>query len=165
MKERLLIARSPLITFCLNLAAVRACGSIPAWCAYPFRIRTDLISIILATFLFTGAVLAQNQIKSSTTSTKTEPHLITPEDVLSIREIRELQISPDGKRVAFMVREPADPNLPRESRATNVWTVPTDGSAPPRPLILDLRNATTPRWSPDGRWLAFLSDRGEPGVT
>ena len=166
MKKRLLIARSALITFCLNLTAVRACRPIPAFCAYHFCLTgTALISTTLATFLFAGAVLAQNPVKSSTTSTKDEAHLITPEDVLSIREIRELQISPDGKRVAFRVREPADPKLPRNPRVTNVWTVPTDGSEPPRPLIPQLINATTPRWSPDGRWLAFLSDRGEASVT
>jgi dipeptidyl aminopeptidase/acylaminoacyl peptidase len=39
--------------------------------------------------------------------------------------------------------------------------VPADGSAPPRQLTLGATRDTAPRWSPDGRWLAFLSDRGE----
>ena len=60
-------------------------------------------------------------------------------------------------------QEPADPKLPRAPRTSNIWIVPTDGSEPPHPLIPNLKNATTPRWSPDGRWLAFLSDRGESG--
>src|ERR1041384_6401843 len=114
MKKPLPISRWALITFCLNRVAVRACRSIPAVCAYRFRMtRTDLISITLATFLFAGAVLEKNPVKSGTAGTKTEPHLITPEDVLSIREIRELRISPDGTRVAFRVRERADPKLRR----------------------------------------------------
>ena len=80
--------------------------------------RADLIPTILATLLFAGTALAQN---------------ITPEDVLSIREVRELQISPDGKHVAFRVREPADPKLPRAPRTTNIWIVSTDGKQPPHP--------------------------------
>jgi len=96
------------------------------------------ISIMLATLLFAATVVAQKPI--------------TPEDVLSIREVRELQISPDGKQVAFRVREPADPKQPRAPRAENIWVVPTDSNEPPRPLLANLKNANTPRWSPDGRW-------------
>ena len=125
---------------------------------------TDLIRTILATFLFVGSALAQNSFASNATSSQPETHLVTPEDVLSIREPRELQISPDGKQVAFRVREPADPKLPRAPRTTNIWIVPTDGNSPAHPLISNLKNATTPRWSPNGRWLAFLSDSAESGI-
>lgn len=126
--------------------------------------RTDLIRTILATFLFVGSALAQNSVTSNATSSRPEKHLVTPEDVLSIREPRELQISPDGKQVAFRVREPADPKRPRAPRTTNIWIVSTDGKSPAHPLISNLKNATTPRWSPDGRWLAFLSDSAESGI-
>ncbi len=114
-------------------------------------ISTDLISIMLVIFLFAGTAPAQT-------------HPITPEDVLSIREFRQLQLSPDGKQVAFRVREPADPKLPQAPRATNIWVVSTDGKQPAHPLMPDLKNADTPRWSPDGRWLAFLSDHGNSDV-
>ncbi len=53
--------------------------------------RTDLIRTILATFLFVGSALAQNSVTSNATSSRPEKHLVTPEDVLSIREPRELQ--------------------------------------------------------------------------
>ena len=122
---------------------------------------TDLIPAILATLLFAGTALAQAPFNPGPIN---KGHLITPEDVLSIREIRELQISPDGKQVAFRVREPADPKLPRAPRTTNIWIVSTDGKEPPHPLIPNLKNASTPRWSPDGRWLAFLSDNEKSGV-
>src|SRR5215216_1937560 len=113
---------------------------------------TDLISTTLAIFLFASTALAQ------------QARPITPEDVLSIRELRELKISPNGKHVAFRVREPADPKLPRVPRTTNIWIVSTDGNEPAHPLIPNLRNANTPRWSPDGRWLAFLSDHENSDV-
>ena len=126
--------------------------------------KTDLISTLLTTFLSVGTVLAQNPVDSSPSSTGREGHVITPEDVLSIRELRELQISRDGKQVAFRVREPFDLKLPRAPRTSNIWIVPTDGQQSAHPLIPNLKNATNPSWSPDGLWLAFLSDRGDSGV-
>jgi dipeptidyl aminopeptidase/acylaminoacyl peptidase len=119
---------------------------------------TDFAATALGILLCAGTVLSQSGLVSSPI-TGVETHPITPEDVLSIREIRELQISPDGKRVAFRVREPPDPKSPRAPRTENIWIASTDGSEPPRPLIPNLKKASSPRWSPDGRWLAFLSDR------
>jgi hypothetical protein len=51
------------------------------------------------------------------------------------------------------------PDLGRRERARStqrIWAVPADGSAPPRRLTFGGR-ACSPRWSPDGRWLAFTS--------
>lgn len=162
IKNLLPIVLLALIVGYLNLAAGRVRRSIPAFCGYPSR--TNLISSILATLLFAGTGLAQIPVMPSPGNTGRQTHLITPEDVLSIREVRELQFSPDGKRVAFRVREPGDAKSPRAPRTENIWIVSTDGSEPPRPLIPTLKNATSPRWSPDGRWLAFLSVQGESGA-
>ena len=82
---------------------------------------------------------------------------ITPEDILSIRELSDIQLSPDGKQVAFVITEPAASNT--QPRTSNIWTMPVDGSESPRPLIPGLSNIGSPRWSPDGKTLAFLSDR------
>ncbi|HEV2826106.1 MAG TPA: S9 family peptidase [Pyrinomonadaceae bacterium] len=127
--------------------------------------RTALTAAALATALVcVGSSLAQSPVFANPTGTGRGTHFITPEDVLSIREVRELQISPDGKQVAFKVTEPADPKQPREPRTSNIWMVSTDGKESPHPLIPGLKKASSPRWSPDGRWLAFLSDRGESGI-
>ena|SRR5712691_5622789 len=80
----------------------------------------------LGTFLSAGTGLAQNPVTSGPISKGRDARLITPEAVLSLREPRELQISPDGKQVAFRVREPADPKLSRSPRKTNIWIVPTE---------------------------------------
>ena len=86
---------------------------------------------------------------------------VAPEDLVLIRDVGEVQIAPDGGRVAFVVKEPGDPKKPERERDTNIWVVPADGSAPPRLFASSLRSDTAPRWSTDGRLLAFLSSRGE----
>jgi dipeptidyl aminopeptidase/acylaminoacyl peptidase len=122
--------------------------------------RTALIPTVLAAFLCAGSLLAQTANTSTQNRIEDGYRALTPEDILSIRDLRGVQLSPDGKRVAFMVTEPADPKLPRQSRVSNIWIVPTNGSELPHPIVPDLKNAYSPRWSPDGRTLAFLSDRG-----
>ena len=51
------------------------------------------------------------------------------------------------------------PTAGKDDYRQSLWVVPADGSSPPRRLTLGARNDTTPRWSPDGRTIAFLSDR------
>ena len=118
-----------------------------------------LLLTITAVLLSTGIVSAQEALASNAV-TQTR-HIITAEDVLTIRELSDVKLSPDGKQIAFVVNEPNDPKKPREPRASNIWVVPTDGREPPRPLIPGLKSADTPDWSSDGHTLAFLSDRGD----
>ena len=122
-------------------------------------------AISVAMLIYAATARAQSPTASTPITPRFDQVPLTPKDNLSLREIKELQLSPDGKKVLFVVREPHDPKLPRSPRTTNIWIVPTDGSEPSRPLIPNLKNATTPRWSPDGRRVAFLSDAGESGST
>jgi dipeptidyl aminopeptidase/acylaminoacyl peptidase len=79
-----------------------------------------------------------------------------PEDLYELRVPTDLALSPDGRSVVFVVKIAA-PGV--DGYRSALWIAPTDGSAAARQLTVGSRNDTAPRWSPDGRMLAFLSDR------
>jgi dipeptidyl aminopeptidase/acylaminoacyl peptidase len=84
---------------------------------------------------------------------------LAPADLFQIEYAADPQISPDGQWVAY-VRKWSDPMTDR--RFSNVWLVKSDGSSH-RPLTTGKFSDDAPRWSPDGKRLAYLSDRtGKP---
>ncbi len=81
----------------------------------------------------------------------------TAADLASLRVPTDVRLSPDGRLACYVVKESA-PDL--AGYRTALWIVPADGSAEPRQLTLGANHDLSPRWSPDGSQLAFLSDRG-----
>ncbi len=85
------------------------------------------------------------------------PKPLTPEMTLDRWSIGDLRLSPDGNRIAMVVSEPAKPAGQRR----NIWVY----DFPTRSLkqfTASAKSDTKPRWSPDGRMLAFLSNREGP---
>jgi dipeptidyl aminopeptidase/acylaminoacyl peptidase len=81
---------------------------------------------------------------------------IEVEDLFRLKRVSDPQLSPDGRTVAYVVTEV----LKEENRTqSDVWVIPADGGEP-RLLAGSPQHDRHPRWSPDGRWIAFESSRG-----
>jgi dipeptidyl aminopeptidase/acylaminoacyl peptidase len=102
-----------------------------------------ILLVFIVTILLVVAAFAQ----------KKRP--MTPEDVLSLNRASDAQMSPDARRVAFVVSA-----WDREADRFNsdIWLV--DELRQAVRLTSHPKRDDTPRWSSDGRRLAFLSDRG-----
>jgi dipeptidyl aminopeptidase/acylaminoacyl peptidase len=81
----------------------------------------------------------------------------TVDDLLTIKSVGGTQISPDGKWIAYTV---GYGDFKTDAFVTQIWLV-NSGTGKSFQLTRGDKSATTPRWSPDGQWLAFLSNRIE----
>src|SRR6266853_4384343 len=111
-------------------------------------------------FLSIGALFVLSALATATLAQEAPKASVlrplTPEASLNLRSISDLQFSPDGNRLAFVVTEPAK----GERRARHIWLYEKQ-SGVIRQFTHSAKSEFLPRWSPDGKQLAFLSDRDE----
>jgi dipeptidyl aminopeptidase/acylaminoacyl peptidase len=87
----------------------------------------------------------------------TKIRTITAEDLYQFNTVADVRISPDGQTVVYTVQRV---DRKTEKKYTNLWVALT-GRGEPRQFTTGDQHDGSARWSPDGRQIAFLSDRGD----
>src|SRR5437899_8104930 len=112
--------------------------------------RLALASLVLVQWL---PIRAQESASKPAATSRN----ITIEDYFQIREVSQPEISPDGQWVAYAVRTRM---LKEDKNEQRLWMVSSHGGDP-IPMTAEGVSSSHSRWSPDGKYLAFLSSRNQ----
>ena len=89
------------------------------------------------------------------TAQQSARHPLKLDDLARVREVRDPQVSPDGQWVAYVV---ATIDAKEDKSNSHIWMVSYDGKND-RQITFSQDSETSPRWSPDGKYLSFTSSR------
>jgi dipeptidyl aminopeptidase/acylaminoacyl peptidase len=100
-------------------------------------------------------ILALILILAASLQAQTARHRLRLDDVARLREVRDPQVSPEGQWIAYVV---ATTDAKEDKTNSHVWMIGYDGRND-RQITFSQDSETSPRWSPDGRYLSFTSSR------
>ena len=111
------------------------------------------MKLYLYVLVFSASILIANaQDKKSS---------LTLDNIMALKRVREVQVSPDEKFVAYTV---STIDTAKDKSNTRIWMVSTAGGEP-IPMTAKDHSSSRPRWSPDGKYLSFLAKKGEKAKT
>jgi dipeptidyl aminopeptidase/acylaminoacyl peptidase len=110
----------------------------------------------LAILLAPLAAAAQTQTAPASSNAQPALKPLTAQQAINTRAISDLHFSPDGARVAMVVFEPPKGT----TRLRHIWLLDV-ASHELRQFTNSAKSEESPRWSPEGKQLAFLTDREE----
>jgi dipeptidyl aminopeptidase/acylaminoacyl peptidase len=84
---------------------------------------------------------------------------VTPEDYYAFQSLNDPHFSPNGEQVVYVVTAV---DRRQNRRTSSIWVTAVDNQSAPRQLTAGNYSSNSPRWSPDGQSIAFISSR--PGV-
>jgi dipeptidyl aminopeptidase/acylaminoacyl peptidase len=111
----------------------------------------------LGSYLIAAALAAVFPLLSAAQKSPMQPRPISIDDLFQIRDVSDPQLSPDGQSIAYSVKTLS---LKEDKSEERVWVVPAAGGDAVA-MSAEGVSSSHPRWSPDGRHLAFLSARNE----
>ena len=104
-----------------------------------------------------GALLSALAVTAGSASAAA-PHPITSEDIARIKAVTSPVVDPGGDWVAYVVRTI---DAEADKSYSHIWMTRWDGSATVQLTGRAKESESDPRWSPDGKSLAFISSRGD----
>lgn len=116
-----------------------------------FRFKTPILTLTILSLVF-GLVPSVIGLRVEAQSARRPLKL---DDLARLRDVRDPQCSPDGKSVAYVV---SAIDTKEDKSFSHIWVVDYDGRQE-RLMTSSLESESSPRWSPDGRFLSFTSSR------